>query len=919
VTDTDPEPSYKRKLIEVALPLDDINREAAREKSIRHGHPSTLHLWWARRPLAAARAVLFAQLVDDPSAHPDKYPTSEAEQAERERLFDIIRELVKWENSNNEIVLARARKEIWESCDGNPPPILDPFAGGGTIPLEAQRLGLAAQASDLNPVAVLINKALIEIPPKWADRPPIHPEAEIRSEWRGAEGLAEDVRRYGKWMRDEAEKRIGHLYPKAKLPDGTLANVIAWIWARTVTCPNPACGGTMPLVRSFWLGKKKGKERYLYPIPNGKEVRFEIRGPEGTPRPGTVDRTGAECLLCGSAVPLAYIRDEGKARRMNAQLIAIAAEGSRQRYYLPSTEEHQHAANVLRPDSIPEAELPEQALGFRVQGYGMTTWADLFTNRQISALKTFNDLVLEVHHGIRADGEKSGVLLGSSSEYADAVVTYLGLSTVRIIDRHTCISTWDASPSKEQVRGVFARQTVAMVWDFAEANFFGNSSGNLAESSEWIGQVVERLGRMAPGSAAQSSALDRNYSGVLISTDPPYYDNVAYADLSDLFYVWLRRALRGIYPDLVDTLLTPKSDELVADPFRRGNRRAANEFFEQGFARVFARIQEHAPESYPITVFYAFKQAESNDGGDSSTGWETLLEGMIRSQWTVTATWPMRTELGNRMRGLDSNALASSVVLACRPRGESAPATDRRGFLNELRLEMPDALKVLQDGNIAPVDLAQAAIGPGMQVFSRYRLVSEPDGSPMRVKRALQLINQVLDEVLAEQEGDFDTDSRWCVKWFDEKEWDQGEYGRAETLATARNTSISGLERAGVLKARAGKVWLLKPEDLPRGWDPVTDVRPTIWEAVMHLSSRLENSSIEAAGQLMARIDPVLDLDAVKELAYLLFNICERKRRQDTALMFNSLVTSWPDIVTASREATIATAGDQLTMGFDEE
>jgi putative DNA methylase len=906
-TGTEATTGYKRKLIEVALPLEDINREAAREKAIRHGHPSTLHLWWARRPLAAARAVLFGQLVDDPSAHPDRFPTPEAQQAERERLFAIIRELVKWENSVDEPVLAAAHREIWDSCNSNPPPILDPFAGGGSIPLEAQRLGLMANASDLNPVAVLINKALIEIPPQWGGKSPVHPEASSQLRWRGAEGLAEDVRCYGKWIRDEAEHRIGHLYPKAKLDDGTLANVIAWIWARTVTCPNPACGGTMPLIRSFWLGKKKGKERYVHPVPDGKRVRFEIRGPLGVPRSGTVSRTGAECLLCGAAVPLAYIRAEGKAKRMGAQLIAIAAEGPRTRYYLPPNEKHEQAANVTRPAGVPDAELPEHALGFRVQGYGMTTWADLFTNRQLIALTTFSDLVVEARSHVLADSD--------DRRYADAIATYLAFAISKLADNHSSLCAWRPDAGKEGLGHVFARQAISMIWDYAEGNAFNPGPCDIYTGCDWIAKAIELLPCGVPGIARQvdASAVDSN--DLLVSTDPPYYDNVGYADLSDFFYVWLRRSLNGIYPELMSTVLTPKADELIADPFRHAD---AHSFFENGFRGVFKRILEGTAADFPISVFYAFKQSESDHDGHASTGWETLLDGMVRTGWMVTGTWPLRTELGNRVRGLDSNALASSIVLACRPRGEAAGTKDRRGFLGLLREELPGRLKELQQGNIAPVDLAQAAIGPGMAVFSRHRQVTEPDGSAMRVRTALQLINQVLDEVLAEQEGDFDTDSRWCVKWFEQMEWAAGMYGRAETLATALNTSISGLERDGVVRARGGKVQLLRPTEMPDSYDPAKDARPIMWEAVLHLSRRLETDGPESAGHLMRQLQSVMDLNGVKELAYLLYSICDRRRRQESALVFNNLVTSWPEIADAAQNAPVM-VDYQAAMDFSEE
>jgi putative DNA methylase len=401
----------RRKLIEVALPLETINRESAREKSIRHGHPSTLHLWWARRPLAAARAVLFAQLVDDPSSRPDRFSTEEAQRAERERLHRLIERLVVWENIRDEKLLAEAHQEILNSTDGNPPPILDPFAGGGSIPLEAQRLGLEAHASDLNPVAVLINKALIEIPPKFRDRPPVFPglaDSQIRT-WKGADGLAADVRAYGAWMRDEAEKRIGHLYPKA---DGK--TVIAWIWARTVTCPNPACRIEMPLVRSWWLGKKKGREAYVVPTvvadpshPSGQRVKFEIcHDPADVPTKetdGTVGRTGATCVACRSAVELKYVRAEGKAGRMKQTLMAIVAEGKRQRIYLPTAAEHLAAADVSRPDDAPDGELSRHPQYMGAPRYGMGRVADLFTNRQLVALTTFSDLVSEARERVLKD------------------------------------------------------------------------------------------------------------------------------------------------------------------------------------------------------------------------------------------------------------------------------------------------------------------------------------------------------------------------------------------------------------------------------------------------------------------------------------------------------------------------------------
>ncbi|MEV4746324.1 DUF1156 domain-containing protein [Streptosporangium sp. NPDC049248] len=913
---------YRRKLIEVALPLEEINKQSAREKSIRHGHPSTLHLWWARRPLAACRAVLFAQLVDDPSSRPEEFPTEEDQALERKRLFNIIERLVNWDNINDKALYAEAKAEILKSCDGNPPPILDPFAGGGSIPLEAQRLGLEAHASDLNPVPVLINKALIEIPPKWAGQPPVFPgAAESRmGDWPGATGLAEDVRRYGKWMRDEAEKRIGHLYPKAKLADGTEANVIAWLWARTVICPNPTCGGTMPLVRSFWLGKKKGKERYVEPIVEGKRVRFEVRGPEGQPRSGTMDRGRATCLICNSPVPADHIQAEGKAGRMGVQLMAIAVEGPRMRYYLAPSEEHDQAATVPRPDDVPDADLANDPRNIWCVNYGFDTFDKLFTNRQLVALTTFSDLVSEAREKVRTDTLAFSISQNSISRasdlevesYVDAVAIYLALAVSRLVDYSSTVTTWSSNPQNELLRSTFARQALPMTWDFGEGNIFGSSSGTL----DILLSAITRSMSILPGDGhsvvAQVDAGGRSYKGMVISTDPPYYDNIGYADLADFFYVWLRRSLGSIFPDLLGTLLTPKADELIANPYRHGGIEGATRFFEDGFRRVFALIRNGAVENFPMTIFYAFKQSETDDGGEASTGWETLLEGMIRSGWKVTATWPIRTERSGRMISVGTNALASSVVLACLPRLETAGTIDRRGLISELKMKLPDALRDLQQGGIAPVDLAQAAIGPGMAVFSQYAQVVEANGSPMRVRAALILINQLLAEVLSEQDNDFDSDTRFCINWFEIHGFDEGKFGDAESISKAMDTSVAGLDRSGVLKSRAGIVQLFSPGELPDIYDPEADDRISVWEVVMHLAKRLDEQGIGAAGQLMAAAKLRIDLDIAKELAYRLFAICERRNWAKTALLFNALGSEWREIENAARTAAPVGSGQGM-------
>jgi putative DNA methylase len=900
----------KRKLIEVALPLEAINRESAREKSIRHGHPSTLHLWWARRPLAAARAVLFAQLVDDPSSRPDEFPTEELQRKERERLHNLIERLVVWENIRDEKLLAEAHAEILKSTDGNPPVILDPFAGGGTIPLEAQRLGLEAHASDLNPVAVLINKALIEIPPKFRNQPPVFPglaDSQIR-QWKGSEGLAADVRAYGAWMRDEAEKRIVHLYPKATLPTGSKAPVIAWIWARTVTCPNPACGIEMPLVRSWLLGKKKGKEACVVPSvvsdsthPSGQRVKFEI-GHDKTGVPtaateGTVSKTGARCLACETATELKYVRAEGRAHRLGSQLMAVVAEGSRQRIYLEPTDEHRVAAATGRPVDLPDSTLPGEALGFRVQAYGMTKWVDLFTDRQLVALTTFSDLVSNARERVVADG--------GSTAYADAVATYLGIIVSKMTDRNSTLVNWYVS--RESTSSTFARQALSMVWDFAEVEPLGTNTGSFSNSLLWTAETIEGLRGEGKAAVSQADAASRDFVGV-VSTDPPYYDNIGYSDLSDYFYVWLRRSLRNTHRDLFSTMVVPKAEELVANPYRHDGKDGARAFFEDGFRSVFARAREAARDDLPITVWYAFKQSETDESGEASTGWETLLDGMVRSGWMITATWPSHSELGNRMRSIDSNALASSIVLSLRPRPEGAPTTDKRGFIAALEDELPDALRKLQQGQIAPVDLPQAAIGPGMAVFSRYSGVIENDGSKMAVRSALARINEILDQVLAEQEGDFDATTRFAIAWYRQHGYGVGKFGDADNLARARNTSVDVMDRDDILTSRAGKVQLVKPADLPEEYDVLKDSHTSNWEALHHLIKIVERDGIAHAGEFLqaalSRPDGVVDADLVKELAHLLFRIAEGNGWTKDALSFNNLVTSSPEILEVARAVT---------------
>ncbi len=938
------QPNHRRKLIEVDLPLDVINKESAREKSIRHGHPSTLHIWWSRKPLAACRAVIFASIVDDPSSCPDEFPTEQEQRDERGRLHEIIRQLVVWENTDERRpearrLLDRARLEIARSVarsrghappDGDDPadvlrylahnalPIYDPFAGGGSIPLEAQRLGLRAVASDLNPVAVLINKALIELPHRFANRPPVNPEADPmgmnvgrgkkqrRVAWRGSAGLADDLRYYGRWMRERAHERIGHLYPKAKLPDGSQAPVIAWLWARTVPCPNPACGIAMPLMTTFQLSRKPNNPHWTKPVVDRgtKSVSFVVQDSrEGIPLESTVVRggKGAVCLACNGAVPHAYIREQARAGSMGAVMTAIVAEGDRKRLFLSPTDEHVGAALSAKPRWRPGGRLPEQALGFRVQRYGFTHWSQLFTERQLTALTTFSDLTAEAAAKARADG--------ADQQYADTLSTYLALAIGKTTDMCSVFTTWHLSG--EKMRNLFARQTIPMVWDFSDVNLFSDSSGNWMAHIEWIARVVERFPLdVNSGEAHQADASTTIHAegGPVIVTDPPYYDNIGYADLSDFFYVWLRPLLRNIYPDLFAGILTPKSEEMVAAPVFENTR----ERFESLMSDTLRLIRQRCSPEFPSSIFYAYKQQKEQRGGRTSTGWETMLSALVNAGFQVIGTWPMRTELANRPRSQGANALASSVILVCRPRPGDAPPATRRQFLDALELELPAALDQLtREGHVAPTDLAQAAIGPGMKVYSRFGRVETIAGEPVPIREALAEINRVIAEYHQREQGELDPPSRFCMDWLRQHGYDEAKYGEAELLARAMNVSVEGLrDDHRLLAADAGRVSLIPPDGYGPGRRP-TPGGMTAWEGCFRMAYHLDKREDAGASEGAARValDMGADADSVERLARVLYDHYDRKNDSANAVTFDNLAASWQHILTETRRLQSETQG----------
>lgn len=921
-----------KKLIEVALPLEKINAESAREKSIRHGHPSTLHLWWARRPLAAARAVIWSSLVDDPSSHPEKFPTEEDQNRERQRLFKILEELVVWENSNDERVLEAAKAEILKSTGGNPPALLDPFAGGGAIPLEAQRLGLEAHAHDLNPVAVTINKAMIEIPPRFAGKAPVNPDAQVsamRNGWSRAQGLAEDVRYYGEWMKQEAFQRIGHLYPKVKVPHeqgGGEATVIAWIWARTVKCPNPACGCEMPLASSFVLSKKKGKEAWIEPQFDyeAKKITYKVRLGKGKvpEAPKTARGAKFKCIMCGETTTDDYIKQESVNGRMGSVLMGIVAEGKHGRLYVSPTEEHVLAAQCSKPEGeYPEQRLPYDPRNIWCVNYGLDTYDKLFTNRQLTALTTFSELVSEAQAKAEADAVAAGMKNDhlplcnggdGARAYGEAVGVYLAFAVDRLADIGSSIASWINSIGA--IRNTFGRQAIPMTWDYAEGNPFSNSSGCFGNMLEWVYKCIGNFpSAQFEAEVSQADAQsDCGLRNIMISTDPPYYDNIGYADLSDFFYVWMRQSLKDTYPELFSTMLVPKVEELIATPYRHdGSVENAKSFFEDGMLSACKQMYRYAREDVPVTIYYAYKQSDTDDRGTASSGWETMLGAIVNAGFAITGTWPMRTERGVRTIAQGTNALASSIVLVCRKRPEDAPQTTRRNLIAALRRELRPALQKLQSSNIAPVDLAQSAIGPGMGVFSRYRRVLEADGSVMSVRSALQVINEEVDLYFNEQVGSLDAASRFCVDLYTQCAYNNIKYGEAEILANAKSTSIPMMAAHGVLYAKAGVVHLMERSELPT---EVDSNESTIWLLTQQLTHAMATGGIEACAKIVWGIFGS-GAEAAKDLAYRLYTIAERKGWTEEGYAYNALVVAWPDI--QSRAAAIkADAPEQMTL-FD--
>ena len=887
---------YKKKLIEVALPLESINNACAYEKMPGIGpHPRGIHLWWARRPLAATRAIIWASLVNDPTAYPEKFKTEEEQAIERDRLFHILSELVKWKNSDNKEILDLAKEEIKKSIGENSPTIFDPFAGGGAIPLEAQRLGLEVIASDLNPVAVIINKTMIELTPIFNGQHPINPESNryMNDSWEGVSGLVEDFCYYAEWMKNKAYDLIGHLYPRIKDYKGVDQNVITWIWTRTVKCPNPACGCEMPLANTFELSKRKGKEAYILPIIKSNQIQYVVKYGKDIPESPKMARGKFKCICCGSPVDSSYIKSEGMSKRIGSQLMAIVAEGKRGRIYISPTDEHIQISKSVEPEWQPQGEMFGKA-GDQLPLYGYNSFSDLFTNRQLVSLTTLSDLLPSVIEQIIADG--------GTQKYAELIGTYLAFTIDRLADFSTAFSRW--SVSNEKAMNMFSKQAIPMTWDYPEVNVFANSVGGFTTITQFIAKCIQTLPLGQVGTVKQEDAQsDSGLRNIIVSTDPPYYDNICYADLSDFFYIWLRNNIKNYFPDLFKTLLVPKAEELVASTYRfNGDRYKAHEFFEKGMLKTFKQINSYVRDDIPTTVYYAYKQSE-NDKEDNvaSTGWETMLTAIIQSGFSITGTWPLRSEQSYRAIGMNANALASSIVLVCRKRSNDAPICTRREFINTLKRELKPALAKLQASNIAPVDLAQSAIGPGIGIYSRFSKVVEADGTSMSVRSALQIINQELDMYFSEQDGELDRDSRFCVDLYTQYAFNDVKFGEADVLARAKNTSVDKLVTNNVIYAHKGIVRLLTRDEIP---DKVNSKEKNTWTLTQQITKSLEKDGVLGAAKIVANMF-TSEPEHAKALAYRLFTIAERKGWAGEAYAYNSLVIAWPEIQSKAAEIRI--------------
>lgn len=902
-----------KKLIEVALPLQAINAAAKKETKTTNGHPSTFHLWWGHRPYSVARALIFSSLVDDPSSRPDLYPTRAEQDNARRTLFSMIEQLVDWRSSADRKTIGAAQSLLRQSLGDIFPTIVDPFSGRGTIPLEAQRLGCTTIGADLNPVAVLISKALVEIPARFKSSNPVHPDhAPLRESMRGPAALAADVEAYARALLAIATNALHGQYQPVRTPQGEELPVLAWLWARTVRCPNPVCNGVTPLIKSNVLSAKAGQSRYLKPTINQelKRVTFSVSTAKSDTFSNVIPKRGATCIFCEQPISLQQLRAEGiKTKLEPHMLLGAVLNANGKKKFVGSQEVSVSAIDPLPPDRNLDHDLTRNSRHMGPTVYGLYRHRDLYTNRQLKALTTFATSVLGLRDQIETDASRSGMNTDARSledggtgaaAYADAIITYLAIAISRLADRCSTLVFWQAD---ETVGHVFVRSALSMTWDFVEPNPLGDSTGSFHSSVKSVVATLAKLPTDGSSTIVQEDCRELAYPDqCVIITDPPYYDNIPYSDISEYFYVWLREALEPLWPNLFATLGTPKSNELTFDKSRfHGDAEAARAYVTAGFAETFGKWRERANPAFPLVVLYAFRATEAADDSMSSDdqvvsyGWESILASLIGSGFEITGTWPIGTERDNRFRSQGSNALGSSIALICRPRSDGATRCSRVDFLHALRSDLPFAVQRLREASLAATDLQQAALGPGISVFSRYSEVLEADDSVMTVRSALAAINDELAHILLGEIADVDADTHFALSWFDRYGYDNGKYGDADILLKAKNASLRHLEDAGVVVSERGLVRLLSPTELSGDHTRISD-RPTWAQCMFAISALISEDGGEARAAEVIRAIGAAEATRLKDIAYHCYLICDRQKRASDARDFNALVSSWPEI-----------------------
>ncbi|MBE5441042.1 DUF1156 domain-containing protein [Mycobacteroides abscessus] len=894
------QPISRRKLVEVALPLDEINAACKADKGRAHGTLKNLHKWFAPMPVPAWRALIFAALVDDPE-----------DDNKRVLLLDLIKRLVaNGADLPDDDAITEANEVLARQYPNGRPVVHDPFCGGGSTLVEAQRLGLESLGSDLNPVPVLISRTLTEILPRLNGQQPLHPQTQATSSgalfddrsrgslsYAGLDGLIRDVMYYAQGIGVRARERLARHYPSE-----SSETVVAWLWARTARCPNPTCGVETVLTTSWWLSKRKGDMAWIQPRTENGGVYLDVvtgQRSGAAPQPPKSPRGATfTCLGCGNSIKEEEIESQAVSGGLGLRMTSVVVEDAngRRTYRAPNAVEIEAARVDLSGYDIPD-QVPVGDGGTRNR-FGMTSQADLYGERQLATMCVLADLVAETYDEILDEG--------GSKEWARAVTTVLGLGIGRFAQFASSQARWTVRDAVSSFEGAFPRNDIPVTWDYYEINPWGEAGPSWTQTFVSTTRALKNVVPGGVGTVVIGDARKVTASRpALVATDPPYFDAIGYADLSDYFYVWHRRALRAVHPDLYSTMAAPKVGELTAIATHHGNSRpTARNYFIEGFTETFRSLQLSMAADLPMVVVYASR--EQKGSADEQSRWSSILTAIVKADMEITGTWPILGTTDRRMIGQGTNAVATYVAMVCRPRTENASVTTLNEFSRALRRGLSTRVRDLQAASILPIDLAQAAMGPGMQIYSRYRAVLDQAGAPVDVEQALRIINASLGEVLDEQEGELDAESRFASRWWDQHGWTSAPYGEADKVARPLGISVDDVVRAQVASSVGGKVRLLGLEELDSDWTPSSDSRPTAWEAVHHLVNRLvdRGGELEAA-RLLAELGTLQD--PAMELAYRLHEIAARCGRATDQERYNALISSWAELVKLSASGPSAT------------